>query len=202
MTDYLINVTLLSETILGAGQSEEGVVNADVVRDTKGFHYIKASTIKGLVREQLEWFDSIIPGGCKSAIKSLLGVPDSNNRGKLKFWDLQTTTGSNEANEVIRYQTKIDLTSGVADAGSLRSTKVIREGAKFQGRLTTNDALSDEEFNLLQDAIRAIRHLGTNRTRGKGLVQCKLEHEPDAKHESKPEFKPVTKLDTLESGLS
>jgi CRISPR-associated protein Csx10 len=175
--EYKINVELKSETILGAGIGVPGGVDLDIVRDKDGKPYIKAATIKGLIREQLDIIAKFSDGLDKDVVDSLFGVPNAPSQGKIKFWDLETNpiySKKDDTDELVRYSTAIDSEKGSAKEGSLRSFTAIREGVKFTGKVTFNEELTDQEVKSFSSAIKAVRHIGTNRTRGKGEVVSRL----------------------------
>ncbi len=52
MYKYPITIELLSETILGNGQSKNGIVNTDVLLDEEGFPYYLGKSFKGCLKNQ------------------------------------------------------------------------------------------------------------------------------------------------------
>lgn len=68
--------------------------------------------------------------------------------------------------------TKIDE-NGIAQDHSLRKSRMIRKGLTFTADLFAED-LTDEEYRLLDMSVRAIQHIGTYKSKGKGAVSCKL----------------------------
>lgn len=92
INEYEIEMTLISETVLGSGHGGGSGINLDVLRDKDGKHFVKSTTFKGLVREQLEWIASSCSDVDKEVIDSLLGKSDVQ-AGKLHFWDLKSSAG-------------------------------------------------------------------------------------------------------------
>lgn len=74
----------------------------------------------------------------------------------------------------IRYATKIDREYGTAKKGSLRSMRVLNKGITFSANIYSERDLTEDELALLLCAVKATRHVGTLRSRGKGQVECTL----------------------------
>ncbi len=74
----------------------------------------------------------------------------------------------------IRYFTKIDNKSGVAKKGSLRSARILNRNISFYSNIYVEKELEEDEVALLLCGIKSLRHLGSLRSRGKGLVKCTL----------------------------
>lgn len=68
-----VRVRLLSDTIFGAGFSVPGGEDIAVCEDSKGYPYLKGSTLKGLLRESLEnWV--VWTSGSETDVDELMGV--------------------------------------------------------------------------------------------------------------------------------
>jgi CRISPR-associated protein Csx10 len=73
----------------------------------------------------------------------------------------------------IRTRTSIHSPSGTAAAGMLYSRQVLQPGMRFWGSWSMEDAVTDEFEVLIEEAAAyGLIRVGTNRTRGFGLVQC------------------------------
>ena len=61
MIEYTIKVDLLTDTLLGSGQSVPGIIDTDVKYDEYGIPYMEAKTLKGHIGEQMRWLVQIVP---------------------------------------------------------------------------------------------------------------------------------------------
>ncbi len=80
----------------------------------------------------------------------------------------------------IRRQTAIDPVTGVPDAGSLRSMRVVVRGLSpdtplaFISRLSFPTEPTTDMLTLLVLGTQALRHVGSGRNRGRGRARCTL----------------------------
>lgn len=183
MFKYPITIELLSETILGNGESKNGVVNTEVLLDNNRFPYFLGKTFKGNLRSAAE--EILKPCYGKSfdnTIKSLFG--DSQKEGTLKFTNFYLDKDikevfSNDKSIImpcltdIRYSIKIDE-QGVAEDKSLRTARVLKNGLIFVGFIESEKKLEDEQFEIIQNAVKALKHIGIHKSRGKGNVKVSL----------------------------
>lgn len=194
--EYKVRIEALSDFCLASGESVAGVVDTDILTDDYGIPYISARGFKGLVGEAMD--DLIDFGrGSREMKESLLGIMGNDVPGKLIFGNarledemfyqkLDEMSASRETKKYaakdrvkdyftyVRTQTRID-DSGVAVDGSMRTIRVGKRGMVFSLNLQTFEALNDEEEKLLGEAVGLVRHIGSDRTRGLGNVQCTLE---------------------------
>ena len=54
MGNYQVKIELLSETILGSGESVAGYIDLEVLHDELGLPFLKGKTLKGRLREEAE----------------------------------------------------------------------------------------------------------------------------------------------------
>lgn len=196
MTEYKLTVTTLSDTMPGSGESVPGVIDRDSRFDEYGLPSMNAKTLKGHLREQMELVKSWTGSSVKTDV--LLGATDKESEkstGKLKFGMLQFSPGVQETirrairdgridrEEVIRtlsiqYScTKIDE-NGVAEDHTLRRDRMLRKGIVLESRIHAVEPLTEEEFRLLEMAVQSLKHIGTHKSKGKGLVDCRIEEIP------------------------
>lgn len=76
----------------------------------------------------------------------------------------------------IRRQTAIEK-NGVKKENSLRTSRVLNKGLKFSARIEMLGEIKDKQLDFLSFATKNLRHIGTNRNRGFGLVKCFLSGE-------------------------
>lgn len=195
MKIYTIRIELLSDATFGSGDGIAGLLNQDVEHDQFGFPFLRGRSLKGLLSDECDTlihnWDATIQATLLPYRNELFGksgdVLDSN--AKLFFNDavlpallrseLQKLGTDNQARTtildgltVIRRQTAME--NGVAKSTSLRSQRAIMRGLTFEARLDASDDLSDQAEMLLALACRALRRLGSQRTRGRGRVDCQL----------------------------
>jgi CRISPR-associated protein Csx10 len=82
----------------------------------------------------------------------------------------------------VRHQTRIDFDSGAPAKDTLRASRTLRyrigdEPVRF---FTVLENVNDELYTHLERAAKALRQMGSSRTRGLGFVRCRLERTPEA----------------------
>lgn len=194
MTEYRIEVKLITESIFGSGYSIPSEVDLEVVTDEYGLPYMKAKTFKGNFREAMEEIVRLV-GKEKygDIVDKLLGKGEAglDQWKTLKFSDMRlakniraaiekaVSEGKIEPQEIkealteIRSFTSVDE-EGSSKKGSLRHLRVIKKGLIFEVDLYTERNLTEEELGILAMTTSYLRHIGTMRTRGKGEIQCCL----------------------------
>lgn len=192
MQEVCFQVTLLSETIFGSGQSIPGEVDLEIIHDENGLPYFKGKTFKGKIREQLMAL-SMLTNDKKlgQEVKKLLGVPGDNGESILKFSDCEVKKEVKEyltygirhnaftPNELMNALTQTrKFTSigenGVARSGSLREIRVINPGLVFQCNVFSLEEMTDYRLGILATGAKMLRKLGSMENRGKGRVEIKL----------------------------
>lgn len=195
----MIEIKLKSETVFGGDGKQLGTVDIDIQADEFGLPYYSAKTLKGVLREQAEWYVNLLENSKKpiyeKALLRLFGKPDqikeavhNGNYDALRFGDAKLSDAIYEAikkenfhprevlNNVtaIRSMTSIDSDTGTAQDKSLRQVRVMLPGYIFYAPVFLNDPLSTEEKNLLENSVKLLRHIGIMRHRGKGEVTCSI----------------------------
>ena len=165
-----VQMDLLSDTIFGAGFSVPGGEDIAVCKDSSGYPYLRGSTLKGLLRENLEnWI--VWTGGSETDVDELMGVSGwaglaDSRRIQLSEFQLQFPPASPE--ECYETRTFTALTdSGTVESGTLRMASCIRKGLTFVGEV--HCACEDE--TLVKNALASIKWAGTMRNRGFGRVR-------------------------------
>ncbi len=191
-----IEIRCLSDLLVSDGDTFTSSVDLDVCYDEYGLPYIPAKRLKGLLREAaydtnsinlLDYLGTNGDGDTSLFISDarLKNYEDLIRAIKTKKYQAQDVL---DCYTVIRSQTSIK--DGVAKAQSLRTMRLINKGnvfeAKIEIELNIEKEESDEEINekinekinetidnQLNSSFKAIRHIGTSRTRGWGFVECK-----------------------------
>lgn len=91
MYRHKFEMELLSDTTFGSGESKNGVVNTEVLRDSDGFPYLHGKTFKGFLRESYErYLKGILGDEFLNKNFGIAGYKDENsyskeNDGEFKF---------------------------------------------------------------------------------------------------------------------
>lgn len=196
----ILEIKLLSETILGGESADVGTVDIELQRDIYGVPYFSGRTIKGLLRKEAEWFVRHLQGNekqlYKEALNNLFGKPDQRdndvhhaNYQSLKFSDAKlsdrfyqsikrhslTPREVTQALTNIRTMTSIDPETGTAKDHSLRQVRVFKKGYTLFSTIFSSRTLTQVEKDLLDKAVKLLRRIGLMRSRGKGEVSCRLD---------------------------
>ena len=169
-----VRVRLLSDTIFGACFSVPGGEDIAVCEDSKGYPYLKGSTLKGLLRESLEnWV--VWTSGSETDVDELMGVSGwdgltDDRRIQLSEFQVQSPPASPEECYETRAFTSL-TDAGTVESGTLRMASCVRKGMTFVGEV--HCACEDEI--LVKSALTSIKWVGTMRSRGFGRVQFTVE---------------------------
>ena len=168
-------------------------MDALVVKDRNGLPYVPGKTIKGLVREALQDIYTF-QGKDLASLTELLGIENDNpdDRGTADNWtsggmkqgcafftnatlpeaETETIRKSHAAHLLYRSIASTAIApDGVADDHSLRKTQVTIPCTLEGEILNVPDALADDTCR----ALRYIKRLGQNRSRGYGRCDIKPE---------------------------
>lgn len=185
-----------------SGSGKEGAT-LDIVRNSHDRAIIPASTIKGIIRQEVERIllakgmkdpcnitDRLegetldCPGICPSCI--IFGRPSLESKefkeGKLRITDLVEVGGSKHT---IRPHVRIDRGRGKHAAGALFFEKAVPRGTKFRGFLIARLPMTKEEMDFWKAGLWSASHygIGSGRSRGMGLIRF------DVKEVEREEFK-------------
>lgn len=176
-------VTFLSDWHAGSGLSSGAEADATVIKDKVNLPYLPGKTIKGLLKDALMDMLDVSDSIDKNTIDLLFGKVDekdnSTEAGKLFFSNAEI--GKDEQIEIseemsknlyrINASTTID-DNGVAKEGSLRTMEVTIP-LSLHGEIISTEDFKEHEIELLQNAMKWTRSIGSNRNRGLG--RCKFE---------------------------
>lgn len=162
------NMRLLSDTVFGSGYSIPGGADISVCKDDEGYPYLKGSTMKGLLRESTrnlaDWM-----GLDDNVITAMFGAEGRD--GTIDEHRINLTAASLVDRPVLPEQCYCEraftqLENGVVKEGSLRLIECIKAGFVFRG--TIECCACDKQ--LIEDALKGIKWMGTLRNRGFGHV--------------------------------
>lgn len=202
MFKYSIKIDLLSESIFSGGESIVSIADLDILYDQYGIPFYKAKSLKGNLREVIDMIvsnlmkmDKVRHEKYMKISEDLFGSVYNSSRecvGSLKFTNVSLAEDlreslislvlSNEINSTeivnaltdIRYFIKIDRETGVSKDGALRNIRVLNRNLVLYSDIYVERKLTDDELGLLICGVNSLRHLGSMRSRGKGVVKCSL----------------------------
>lgn len=203
MTEFTLKIQLISDALIGKGEGWGATIDSDIIFDDFGLPYIPAKRVKGSLRESAlevsEMFElSEMDKKMYGVIKELFGESGSINSGPLEISNLYLEDYSKNRQWLdwlklkyknenlfskeqilktftsIRQHTAIEK-DGIAKDKSLRTFRVLRKDNIFSGNLSFLREVDSSSMQLLAFSVRNLRYLGTNRNRGLGHIQCKLQ---------------------------
>lgn len=191
-----LRIELLSPLCVGAGTGRAGYVDREVTFDEAGLPLIPGRSLKGLLRDAYRQLAQVLPPTA-SAIDELFGKPGEELAGRLRIGNARLEHyqrlrswldgtyaqlgGTIHREDVIacyteiRRQTAIDRETGSPRKETLRATRVLRRGLRFEAMVSGN--LREADRAALALAAAALKQMGTARTRGLGEVTCALYEE-------------------------
>ena len=196
----ILKITLQSDLCVSSGYSYAGIIDSDVCYNENGIPYIPGRRLKGCLREAGELLrvngkdlDAVFgSSGSSESGSVMIGNaypmrPREYEELNSELTALRESGGSYAScltqQKVLKYytmikaQTRIDREKGVAQDGSLRYTRVVKQYLPDEQEPLSfyADIEYDCEEETLGRIVKALRHIGMNRTRGLGNVTCSLE---------------------------
>ncbi len=180
MKKIKVRIKLISNTVFGSGKSVPGGEDIAVLTDNEGFPYLKASTFKGILREAVK--NIIDWTGDETDINELFGRSGEYavDENRLIFSDFTVHEGIKKAmlsqdgisrDKITDCFTGIytftGIEDGIVDEGSLRSCRYIEKGNIFYGEIIC----PEKHRELTEKGLRAVKYIGTMKTRGFGRVR-------------------------------
>lgn len=209
MSDYRLQITLLSDTALGRGDGVAGLVNAEVQHDAYGCPFLGGRTLKGLLREEcinllynLRMLQK--EAGWEEAATRLFGEPGSALAGASLLhisdatlpYDLRqairwgideeqlTRSQVLDSLTAIRYQTGVDVVRDAPKKETLRAIRVILRNTILTAQAYLEPAVDpldqQRDLALLMACVKALRLAGTGRNRGVGEIRAELQDDQGA----------------------
>ncbi len=188
-----IKMNIISDTIIGSGQSVPGAEDITILVDREGFPYYKGGSLKGIFREEysnLLYWNNNTKADVKAKLFELLGsngFSTDADETKLRFTNFELSDAvkkviRNEditANEVtdafttVRTFTAIDNDNGMVKEGSLRQARCLKKGITLYGNITC----SEEQEETVKEVLSLIKWIGSMRNRGFGRVEFEIVRE-------------------------
>jgi len=140
---------------LSSGLSAGAKLDSTVVKDNDSLPYVPAKTIKGLVREMVEFFENDVEFLHKSYFKN--ATLDKTIKEEIITNELQ-----NNLYEIIA---STQIKDGIAVDDSLREIEVVIP-ITLEGEIL--DIPTEQDKEKLLKALKMIKRMGLNRNRGLG----------------------------------
>lgn len=198
MSNYTLEIELLSDTAFGVGSGVSALVNSEIQHDHKGLPTISGRAIKGLLVNECSEILFALPDDKKArweeAALKLFG-----QRGEM----LEDTAGVFIANaamppdlvaaihgdqKLTRQEVLDSLTSirrqtamnemGAPQDDTLRSVRVLTSGITLYAPLSFMHEAGEDEKALLAACIMSLRRAGLHRNRGKGRMKVRVTARP------------------------
>ena len=193
-----IKIELKSDLCSSSGNNFGSLIDTDICYDKYGLAYIPSKRLKGILKEAfIEYSDWIRNSENSKSLDDicsrLFGIEGANNscdliidNAYLEDIDLIEHDIENiEDNyskylnkqrilntiSYVRYQTAIDEKTGVAKENSLRTIRVLKSGLVFYSNISVK---GEDELDLIGNILPLVTHIGMNRTRGFGEVECTI----------------------------
>lgn len=201
MTNYVLEITLLSPLTSSAGEGRVGLVDCDIAYDDTGLPILPGRRLKGLWREA---YRDVVDAArlCGKELKSTeelfgetgqkpndgaaclhvgnaeLQIPDASSlREWLDYLQQESNLHLDDVMQhfaTIRSQTSIDRDTGAALENTFRTTRTLKAGFVFRAPVHFVEPPNDTVLEALVLGAAALQHMGTARTRGLGKVSCRF----------------------------
>ncbi|MDO4558755.1 MAG: RAMP superfamily CRISPR-associated protein, partial [Planctomycetia bacterium] len=186
---------ILSDAEPGTGLGGE-IINACIPRDRRGYPFIPASHLKGLLRDGIRRLSRHLPE-LTGAETACFGTPGPGMTGRSSggqdsrciFSDATRSTPEKSQSSDSGWthdtvtRTAIDPVTGRALDGSLRTNEIVPAGTVFQGSIQIRAEPGSQAERAVSDAVKvailSLQALGGGRTRGCGQCIFHLTGEED-----------------------
>lgn len=196
-----LEIVLKSDLCTSSGENYNTLIDTDVVYEEHGLPLIPAKRLKGVIREAaLELVEfGLFKEEVYHALFGMEGIQNSafildnaylENYEKyvedLEHCDDPMLKHPQRVLNLYTYtRTQTALNEeGTAKKNCLRTFRVVNSGLKFTAQLTKLEKLTEEQEELLTQAVSLVKHIGMNRTRGMGLVEMQLLPDPEGTEET------------------
>lgn len=176
MTDYryALTVTLLEDLHSGTGTGTL-IVDRLQARDEQGWPVIPRSHFKGVLRDNARRLARL--GVLDEAFIERVFGAAGNRRGQLECRSLRLQS---PVDTLTWDATARRVGSRVPEDDSLRRTEYVPAGTTFTGEMLLYNA-DEKQRTLLNQVLRFTDRLGSERTRGSGLIRLQSTSEPIAR---------------------
>jgi hypothetical protein len=195
-----LQIELLSDATFGRGEGTAGVVDMEVEHDDLGMPFIGGKTVRGLLRDSWLSMCQHFPQDLAEAADRVLGRSQATHEScRLRIGDavlpqpiqalirsaLEERRLTPEAIlggfTAIRHQTAEDRETGAPETTTLRASRVVLRGFRFESPLHWLEGYEPTatDVRLLALCALATRHGGLLRNRGRGHLCVTINGEPE-----------------------
>lgn len=184
-----VKIELLADSIFGSGASVPGGEDLSVLCDEYGFPYLRGTSLKGLIRREMENYLVWTNGGDEKDLNDILGKiglqqTEGNERNlfvsdfilpvQVRQQVLKDLEGRAMKQTILNVfsslRTFTALENGVAEDHSLRTCRCITKGLMFFGTIECNK----EDEVLIKNVLSCLKWIGSMKTRGFGRVKVSV----------------------------
>lgn len=191
-----VTIALLADTTFGIGFDPAGPADVEVAHDaTTGLPIVPGSSLRAMLRDAWRTMEPAFssPAALQAAVRCYGPIGDVDETAILHISDATLPAGLSAlvAGRVarkelaaaqilasltsVRAQTAIDDKTGGPVSGSLRLVRAVVRGLVFSAPLTWLTPPREAEVAVLAASALAVRNAGLGRTRGRGLVDVRLD---------------------------
>ena len=197
MTDFTLEIELLSDTAFGSGAGVSALVNSEIQHDEKGLPTMSGRAIKGLLVNECSEILYALPPKKREhwepvALKlfgqrgeMLEDVPGVFVANATLAPDLASAIHADKisSQEVLDSLTTIRKQTAMNELGapedeSLRAVRVLVHDLTLYAPLSFTSAPDPDAQALLAACVMSLRRAGLNRTRGKGKLKLRITSRP------------------------
>lgn len=168
MTILTYTLKLVSDAMPSSGFGTE-LIDSLVTRNTEGQPIIRASHIKGVMRQTIQDTVSLMGYVQLPLIKNVFGSSPDEDIDCGAVFSLSNAVLKDGGDSIVVTRTRINE-HGVADIGSLRSSELVAVGSVFIGKCYLDVEHGSVEDIAVRFSLLALEAIGGSRTRGVG--QC------------------------------
>lgn len=167
-------ITFLDFWHLSSGLSGGVRLDSSVIKDSEGFPFVPAKTLKGVLREVAETFGNDFVNECFGEVAQKDRVPKES---KCHFSNATISQATKDALKNLTHflyakitSTAIDENSGSAKEGSLRKIEVTKPLSLYGTihNVPTNYA------DIMINTLKSLKSMGLNRNRGLGRLKIEI----------------------------
>lgn len=167
-------ITFLDFWHLSSGLSGGARLDSSVIKDSDGFPFVPAKTLKGVLREVAESFGNDFVNECFGEVVQKDRVP---KEGKCHFSNATLSQATKDALKNLTHflyakiaSTAIDENFGSAKDGSLREIEVAKPLSLYGTIHNVPANYADTMINTL----KSLKSMGLNRNRGLGRLKIEI----------------------------
>lgn len=201
MSDYALEIELLSDAAFGRGDGVAGWVDAEIQHDPAGLPVLSGRALKGLLVAECAEILNVLPEALaekwQAVALRLFGEPGATGDGTggvgvggatvapdlaAMVWEDfrrgQSREAVLESLTAVRRQTAVDAETGAPRDETLRATRLVVRGLTLFAPLSFEAEPTETDKALLAACVMSLRRAGTGRNRGKGRLRARITNAP------------------------